>query len=59
MPGLIIKHLDLWEIKERPPPKPTGPPKIGEYVIDDAISQVPESDNWLYVDQEYPEIYPP
>jgi len=58
MPGLIIKHLDLWEIKERPAPKATEPPKIGEYVIDDSISQVPESDNGLYVDQEYLEIFP-
>ena len=57
----ILKHLDLWETKERPPPKATGPPKLAEYVIDDSFSQLPEftrrqsggSDNWLYVDPEY------
>ena len=44
---------------ERAPPKATGPPKLAEYVIDDSISQIPESDNWLYVAPEYPEISPP
>jgi hypothetical protein len=23
-----LKHLGLWDIKIRPPPKDTGPPKI-------------------------------
>jgi hypothetical protein len=54
----ILKHLDLWETKERPPPKATGPPKLADYVIDESISQLPVSDNWLYVDPEYPDILP-
>jgi hypothetical protein len=34
----ILKHLGLWEIKQRPPPKPA------EYSIDYSVSQVPPSD---------------
>lgn len=64
----ILKHLGLWERKERPPPRAIGPPKSPEYTIDYSISQLPyfpdlvsdevgsESDNWLYVDPEYPEL---
>ena len=29
----ILKHLRLWDIKTRPPPKATGPPKTSEYGI--------------------------
>ena len=72
----ILKHLGLWELKARPPPRATclranthrqaGPP-IQEYKIDYSISQLPVparrlsggSDKWLYVDPEYPEVYPP
>jgi hypothetical protein len=49
----ILKHLGLWEIKERPPPKATGMPKTPEYSIDYSTSQLPASDKWLYVDPEY------
>ena len=49
----ILKHLGLWEIKERPPPKATGPPKPPEYSIDYSVSQLPGSDKWLYVDPQY------
>jgi hypothetical protein len=49
----ILKHLGLWDIKERPPPKDAGPPKVPEYSIDyshrgvgpygpEAVSQLPE-----------------
>ena len=59
----ILKHLGLWQInpphfrrvKARPPPSATGPPKPPEYSIDYSTSQLPASDNHLYVDQEYPE----
>ena len=62
----ILKHLGLWEIKARPPPKATGPPKALEYLIDyshrgvgpygpEATSQLPTSDKWHYVDPEYTE----
>jgi hypothetical protein len=30
----ILKHLGLWDIKTRPPPKATGPPRVPEYSID-------------------------
>jgi len=33
-----------------------GQPQVS---IDDSYSQLPVSDKWLYVDPEYPEIYPP
>jgi len=57
-----LKHLGLWEIKERPPPR------VSEYSIDcsrrgvvpygpEAVSELPASDKWLYVDPQYPEIY--
>ena len=51
----ILKHLGLWEVKARPPPKATGPPKTVEHHIDYSVSQVPVSDKWLYVDPQYPE----
>ena len=62
----ILKHLGLWEFKPRPPPKATGPAKISEYSIDYSISQFPVparrlsggSDDYLYVDPEYPETFP-
>jgi len=51
----ILKHLGLWEIKQRPPPKATGP--APDYSIDYPVSQLSGSDNWLYVDPQYPETY--
>jgi len=54
----ILKHLGLWDIKARPPPKATGPAKTPEYSIDYSTSQLPMSDKWLYVDLEYYEPYP-
>jgi len=53
----ILKHLGLWEIKQRPPPKASGPPKAREYSIDYSVSQVPGSDNWLYMAPQHPETY--
>jgi hypothetical protein len=54
----ILKHLGLWELNARPPPRATRPP-IQEYKIDYSISQLPASDKCLYVDPDYPEVYPP
>lgn len=62
----ILKHLGLWDVKARPPPRATLPPKIQEYKIDYSTSQLPEftcrmsgwSQKWLYVDGGYPEGYP-
>jgi hypothetical protein len=30
----VLKHLGLWEVKPRPPPKATRPTKMAEYSID-------------------------
>ncbi|MBW1848061.1 MAG: transposase [Deltaproteobacteria bacterium] len=49
----ILKHLDLWDRKARPPPKPSAPQETHEYRIDYSESQLPASDKWLYVDSEY------
>jgi len=48
----ILQHLGLWQVKPRPPPKATGLTKITEYSIDYSTTQLPASDNWLYVDPE-------
>jgi hypothetical protein len=53
----ILKHLGLWEVKPRPPPKANSPPMTPEYHIDYTDSQLPVSDNYLYVDPQYPETY--
>jgi hypothetical protein len=55
----ILKHLGLWEIKARPPPKPRHAVERTETHIDDSFSPLPASDNYLYVGPEYPEIYSP
>jgi hypothetical protein len=61
----ILKHLGLWDIKARPPPRSNTLPKAPEYSIDYTDSQLPVSDTWLYIDPEsaytwmagtYPEI---
>jgi hypothetical protein len=54
----ILKHLGLWEVKPRPPPKATRPTKRAEYGIDYSLSQLPVSDKWLYVDPESPDALP-
>jgi hypothetical protein len=54
----ILKHLGLWEVKPRPPPKATRQTKIAEYSIDYSVSQLPVSEKWLYVDSESPEAFP-
>ncbi|MCG7853781.1 MAG: hypothetical protein MIO92_14775 [Methanosarcinaceae archaeon] len=53
----IPKHLGLWDQKTRPPPKANALPMTQEYHIHYTDSQVPLSDNWLYVDPQYPEAY--
>ena len=50
----ILKHLDLWDVKPRPPPK-RGNTLPSNIHIDYSYSQVPTSDDYLYVDAEYPE----
>jgi len=51
----ILKHLGLWEVKPRPPPRQAKTqPLYTEPHIDYSDSQVPPSDNAHYVDPEYP-----
>jgi hypothetical protein len=52
----ILKHLGLWEVKARPPPKANSPPP--NVHIDYSDSQVPPCDEYLYSDPDYPiEVY--
>ena len=53
----MFKHLGLWDQKARPPPKANSPPMAPQYHIDYTDSQLPVSDNYLYVDPQYPETY--
>jgi hypothetical protein len=53
----ILKHLGLWEVKSRPPPKRANAPPL-EIHTDYCHSQVPLSEDHLYRDPEYPiEVY--
>ena len=54
----ILKHLGLWYQKARPPPKVNLPPMTPEYHIDYTDSQLPASDNYLYVDPVYSDGHP-
>lgn len=48
----ILKHLALWEVKARPPPRvnPFQPNIHTDY----SDSQVPTSEDYLYSDPDYP-----
>ncbi len=48
----ILKHLGLWDIKARPPPRANAPP-INVH-IDYSDSQVPPYDDYLFHDTDYP-----
>jgi len=54
----ILKHLGLWYQKARPPPKVNSPPMTPEYHIDYMDSQLPASDNYLYLDPVYSDDHP-
>ena len=64
----ILKHLDLWNLKARPPPRADAPPNNIEPHLDYSDSQLPPparhrsrsgeaggSYDYLYVDEQYPE----
>ena len=52
----ILKHLGLWEVKARPPPKTKAPPLTVH--TDYSDSQVPPSEDYLCCDPDYPiEMY--
>jgi len=46
----ILKHLDLWNLKSRPPPRADAPPNNIELHLDYSDSQLPPSYDYLYVD---------
>jgi hypothetical protein len=52
----ILKHLGLWEVKQRPPPRAKAPPR--NIHIDYTVSQIPSYEDDLYCDPDYPiEMY--
>jgi len=51
----ILKHLGLWDVKARPPPRANWPPESSEQYVDYSDSQIPVSDGHLYMDMDYPE----
>jgi hypothetical protein len=46
----ILKHLDLWHIKHKPPPCANGPPPKSFIIYDQ--SSAPSADNYL-IDADY------
>jgi hypothetical protein len=47
----ILRHLGLWHVKRKPPPKAHGPPIEAFIIYDD--SPTPGLDDYL-IDPEYP-----
>ena len=47
----ILKHLDLWDLKARPPPRANAPPS--NIHVDKSDSQVPPCEDYLYCDPDY------
>jgi len=48
----ILKHLGLWEVKARPPPRVNASPP--DVYIDYSDFQVPPCEDYLYRDPDYP-----
>jgi hypothetical protein len=48
----ILKHLGLWDVKARPPPKMAN--WVTETTMDYSVSQISPSQDHLYFDVEYP-----
>jgi hypothetical protein len=52
----ILKHLGLWEVKQRPPPRAKAPTR--NIHIDYTVSQTPFYEDDLGCDPDYPiEMY--
>jgi hypothetical protein len=47
----ILKHLGLWEVKARPPPRANA--SLPDVHIDYSDSQVPPCEDYLYSDPDY------
>ena len=50
----ILKHLGLWDVKARPPPRKEKPPGMIETPVDFSVSQILQSEEHLYFDVQYP-----
>lgn len=53
----ILKHLDLWDLKARPPPRAKAPPQKSESLMYYSDSQLPPLDDYLYIDEQYSEDF--
>ena len=51
----ILKHLGLWLVKSKPPPRANSPPS--EHYIDYSDSQIPPFDDYPGTDTVYPEAF--
>ena len=51
---LVLKYLDLRDVKSRPPPKLKAPSQETETFIDYSDSQLLPSDDYLFYDPDYP-----
>ena len=47
----ILKHLNLWDFKRKPPPRAHGPPTVAFIIYDESSS--PSADDYL-IDADYP-----
>ena len=50
----VLKHLGLWDLKARPPPKREKATRVDEATMDYSVFQIPPSEDHLYFDVEYP-----
>jgi len=48
----ILKHLGLWDLKSKPPPRTNAPPM--HVHLDYSDSQIPPCEDQLYKDPDYP-----
>ena len=51
----ILKHVGLWLVKSKPPPRANSPPS--EHYIDYSDSQMPPFDDYPGTDTVYPEAF--
>jgi hypothetical protein len=47
----ILKHLDLWDVKRKPPPRANSPPAEEFFIYDESSS--PGADDYI-IDVDYP-----
>ncbi len=47
----ILKHLDLWDVKHKPPARANGPPTETFTIYDESSS--PSADDYI-IDSDYP-----